>query len=221
MIKLIGLKRMIFLAVMLTLNISAVAAYFFAIGPMLDDVTTQKASIDGQISELHGKIDNVKQDRAFVNDNLPKYNDLKDKGFFLPQDRFMIGRTMEDLRVKAGISNFAFSVADVEEIPNKDAADVNYKLINSRINVDKIVSPLDANIFVLAQEMAHVFPDYARIQSMNIRRSREVNEEALKDIAAGKQVNFVDATLEFEWITMVPKPDAAAPGGAQAGFRGR
>jgi hypothetical protein len=188
---------------------------------MLDDVTAQKDSINGQISELHGKIDNVKQDVSFVNDNLPKYNELKDKGFFLPQDRFMIGRTMEDLRVKAGISNFAFSVADVEEIPNTDAASVNYKLINSRINVDKIVSPLDANIFVLAQEMAHVFPDYARIQNMNIRRSREVNEDALKDISAGKQVNFVDATLEFEWITMVPKPDAAAPGGAPAGFRGR
>jgi hypothetical protein len=220
MIKLIGLKRMIFLVVMLTLNLCVAAGYFFAIGPMLDDVTAQRDAINGQITDLRGKIDSVKQDMSYVTDNMPKYNELKDKGFFLPQDRFMIGRTMEDLRVKAGISNFAFSVADVEEIPNKDAADVNYKLINSRINVDKIVSPLDANIFVLAQEMAHVFPDYARIQQMNIRRAREVNEDSLKDIAAGKQVNFVDATLEFEWITMVPKPDASAAGGA-TGFRGR
>src|SRR4051812_19799075 len=107
MIKLIGLKRMIFLFALLALNLSAAGAYFLSISPMLDDATAQRDAVNGQITDLRSKIDNIKQDMAFVTDNLPKFNDLKDKGFFLPQDRFMIGRTMEDLRLKAGISNFA------------------------------------------------------------------------------------------------------------------
>ncbi len=221
MIKLVGFKRMIFFVCMLTLNLAVVGAYFFWIGPMLDEMNGQRDAVNAQITDLRGKIANIKQDKAFVEENLPKYDELKDKGFFQNQDRFTISRIMEDLRVKAGISSFSFSVADVAEIPNTDASAINYKLINSHIKVDKIVSPLDANIYVLAQEMANVFPDYARIQNMNITRSAEVTEATLRDIASGKPVNFVNADLEFDWITMVPKPveTTAGPGGAPAGFR--
>ncbi len=223
MIKLVGFKRMVFLICMVVLNLSALGAYFFVVGPMLDDVSSQRDTVNGQISDLQGKIANIKQDMTFVKDNLPKYDTLKTDGFFLPQDRFMIKHTMDDLKAKAGISNFHFTVADVEEIPNADAASINYKLIDSKIKVDQIESPIDANIYVLAQEMAHVFPDYARIESMDITRAAEVTEDKLKDISEGKQVNFVDANLEFEWITMVPKPaeNATTPGGAPAGFRGQ
>lgn len=223
MIKLVGLKRMIFLACMITLNLAVLGAYFFSIGPLLDDVTSQTDTVNGQISELRGKINSIKQDMAFVKDNLPKYNELKNSGFFENQDRFMISRIMEDLRVKSGISSFSFSVADVTEIPNTDAEAVNYRLINSRIKVDKIVSPLDANIYMLAQEMTHVFPNYARLQGMHITRAAEVTEATLKDIASGKPVNFVDADLEFDWITMVPKlaETTTGPGGMPAGFRGQ
>ena len=221
MIKLVGLKRMIFLACMITLNLAVLCAYFFSIGPLLDEVTEQTDKVNAQIAELHGKISSIKQDMAFVKDNMPKYDELKNSGFFQAQDRFTISRIMEDLRVKAGISSFSFSVADVTEIPNADAAAVNFRLINSRIKVDKIVSPLDANIYVLAQEMTHVFPDFARMQDMHITRAAEVTEATLKDIANEKMVNFVNADLEFDWITMVPKPaeTTAGPGGAPTGFR--
>jgi hypothetical protein len=223
MMKLIGFKRTLFLACLLILNIGALSAYFFSIGPMLDETRMQRDSVNAQIAELQGKIDNIKADLEYVKDNLPKYNDLKQNGFFLPQDRFMISRTMENLRIKAGISGYSFAVADVTEIPNADAAAIGHRLINSRIKVDKIVSPLDANIYILAQEMSHVFPDYARIQNMHIRRKNEVTQQALQDISQGKPVNFVDANLEFDWITIVPKPgeDPSAAAAAQAGFRGQ
>jgi hypothetical protein len=221
MIKLIGFRRTVLLACLMALNLSVLGIYFLSIGPMLDNVTSQRDSVNGQITELRTKINGIKQDMVYEKDNLPKYNELKDNGFFQNQDRFTISRAMEDLRVKAGIASFSYAVGDVAEIPNEDAKAVNYKLINSRIKVDKIVSPLDSNIYLLAQDMASVLPHYVRIQDMNIRRSAEVNEAALKDIAEGKPANFVNADLEFDWITMVPKPDAgpAGPGDVPAGFR--
>lgn len=220
MIKLIGFKRLIFLACLVALNLSVLGIYFFSIGPMLDDVTSQRDTVNGQIRELRGKISSIKQDMAYANENMPKYNELKDRGFFLNQDRFAIGRMMEDLRLRTGISSFSFTVSDVKEIPNTDAAAANYKLINSSIKVDNIVSPLDTNIYMLAQEIPHTFPDFARLQNMNITRTGEVNEAALKDISEGKPVNFVKADIEFNWITMVPKPEGSAgPENASAGFR--
>ena len=221
MIKLIGFKRMIFLACMVALNLAVMGIYFLSIGPMLDEATSQRDGVNAQISELRGKISGIKEDMAFVKDNLSKFNELKDRGFFLYQDRLTVSRKMEDLRTKVGISSFSFTVSDVTEIPNADAEAINYKLINSRIKVEKIVSPLDANIYMLAQEMGHAFPSYARLQNMNITRAAEVTEATLKDIAEGKPVNFVDANLEFNWITMVPKPaeGATGPDGAPAEFR--
>ena len=223
MIKLIGFKRLVFLVCMVVLTLSILIAYFFSVGPMLDDAVAQRDAINGQITELQGKISAIKKDMAFAKENLPKYNDLSDKGFFYQQDRFLINRRMEDLRRKEGIDSFSFSVADVAEIPNADAAAINYKLINSQIKIDRIVSPLDANIYMLVQDMAEVFPDYARVQSMDITRKLDVTEEALKNIKEQKPVNFVDANIEFDWITMVPKSveNAPAPDGAPAGFRGQ
>ena len=221
MIKLIGFKRVIFLACMAALNLAVMGIYFLSIGPMLDEATSQRDVVNAQISELVEKINSVKDDVAFVTENLSKFNELNGKGFFQHQDRLTVSRKMEELRTKVGISSFSFSVSDVTEIPNAEAEAINYKLINSRIKVEKIVSPLDANIYMLAQEMGNAFPSYARIQSMNITRAAEVTEAALKDIAEGKPVNFVDANLEFNWITMVPKPaeGATGPDGAPAEFR--
>lgn len=224
MIKLIGLKRLIILVSVASLNLLILSSYLFGVGPMLDDVTMQRDSIQAQVSETQGKLANIKADIAFIQEHLPDYKNLEKSGFFLNQDRFMIGRTMEDLRAKAGISGFSFLVADVNEITNADAGAINYKLINSHIKVDKIVSPLDTNVYTLVQEMAKVFPDFARLQRLEVVRDSEVTEQSLKDIAAGRPVNFVNAEVELDWITMVPKPsdNAGAPGSAQpAGFRGQ
>lgn len=224
MIKLVGLKRLVFLVSVVSLNIFVLAAYFLGVGPLLDDVTMQRDSINAQISDTQTKLASIKDDMKFVEQNLSKYKQLETSGFFLSQDRFMINRTMEDLRKKAGIASFSFSVADVKEIPNADAASINYKLINSHIKVDKIVSPIDTNVYILTQEMAHVFPDFARIQTLDVTRENDVTEGTLKQIAAGQPVNFVNAVVEFDWITMIPKPpETPSEPGAEgpAGFRGQ
>jgi len=221
MIKLIGFKRTIFMACLLAINLSVLGIYFLSIGPMLDSVTSQRDAVNGQINELRGKIASIKKDMAYVKDNLPQYNELKDKGFFLNQDRFTISRAMEDLRVKAGITSFSFAIGDVKDIPNADADAINYKLIASRIKVDNIASPLDANIYIMAQDIAQVFPYFVRLQDMNVTRKAEVTEATLQDIVNGKPVSFVNADIEFDWITMVPKPAASTTtqAGAPVGFR--
>jgi hypothetical protein len=218
MIKLIGLKRIIILSVLLALNLIIFSAYFIGIFPQRLEADSQLAAVQGEISELRGKIGTIKQEMAYLQENVPKYRDLEKKGFFLNQDRFLIGRMMEELRVKAGITSFSFQIADVEEIPNPDAAAMGHRLVNSRITVDSIVSPLDNNVYILMQEMNNAFPEYARMQSLNVTRTGEVTEQALADLSLGRPVNFVNATFIFDWMTLVPKPEQAGADGA-AGFR--
>ncbi len=138
----------------------------------------------------------------------------------------MIGRKLEALRAKTGVTSFAFSIADVTDLPNAEAKAIGYKVLSSRIKIDRITSPFDADVYVLMQQIAHVFPEYVRIQSMAITRTGDVSEATLQQISEGKPVNFVDATVLFDWLTMVPevaeKPAAApVPAGAPTGFRGQ
>lgn len=222
MIKLMGLKRLVILVVLGALNLLVLAAYMLSFGPMLDGATAERDAINAQISDTQMKLANIKKDALFVKENIPLYQKLVDQGFFLNQDRFMIQRTMDALRQKAGISSFNFSVTDVTEVPNASAAGINYKLLNSRIKIDNIISPLDNNVYLITQEMSQVFPSFARLQTLDVAREKDVTEAALKDIAAGKSVNFVNAAVEFDWITMVPK-QAETPAGTgepvPSGFR--
>ena len=231
MIKLIGMKRVMFLATLLGLNFLVLCTYLFVLDPMITDSQSKLRAVEGKISELKGKISNTKQEVVYLKENIPKYQELQDKGLFLEQDRFMIERLLEDMRIRAGITKFSFAIDDLKEIPNADASGMEHKLVSSNIRVDRIISVLDNNIFSFIQHIGDAFPEHARLQKFELRRVSDVNETKLNEIVQGKPVNFVDATVNFDWVTMVPKvsdkpaPGAAAPGApaapAAAGFRGR
>jgi hypothetical protein len=214
MIKLLGLKRLIKLAVLLGINLLAATIYFLTLSPMLDTEQAQLNAVESQVSGLNGKIAGAKQDMIFVKENLTKYQDLKDKGLFMEQDRFMIDHTLQDMRGKAGLSAFSFSIEDLKDVPNANADSMDYKLVSSRINVDRIVSALDSNIYVFLQNIASTFPEHTSIQKFDIKRVAEVNEQALKDINDGKPVSFVTADVSFDWLTLAPKTAGSTTAGS-------
>ncbi len=102
MIKLIGFRRAILLAIVLGLNLFMAAVYFFGVDPLRTDTETKLNGVDAQISQLSHNTQNIKTELAAYKDNHEKYDDLKVKGFFSPQDRFEAGRQLDDLRAKSG-----------------------------------------------------------------------------------------------------------------------
>ena len=218
MIKLIGLRRIILFLCFLGINLLVSSGYFLGLAPMRDEAQMQLNAVRGQISSLQNKIMNVQKEVNSLKENQPKYQKLKDKGFFLGQDRFMIERLLENVRKKSEITSFSFTVGNLKDVPNAKAASMNYKLVSSRIEVGNIMSPLDSNIYIFLQALADDFPQHTRIQSFDIRRTKEVTEAALSKIAIGKPVSFVDANLSFDWMTLVPKVTEKP---TAAGFRRR
>ena len=205
MIKLIGLRRIILFLFFLGINLLVASGYFLGLKPIRDDAQMQLNTVSGQISSLQSKIMNIQKEVNSLKENQPKYQALKDKGFFLGQDRFMIGRLLEEVRKKSKITSFSFTIGNLEEIPNKKADSIKYKLVKSHIKVGNIVSPLDINIYIFMQKLADSFPEHTRLQSFNIKRTGKVTEAALSKIATNQPVSFVDAQLAFDWITLIPK----------------
>lgn len=225
MIKLVGMKRLLFLIVLLVLNLAVAGGYFAGVDPMLQSGQQQLNAVNAEIADLQTKIATIQQDIAFVKENMPKYEDMQKKGFFQAQDRFEIERTLENLRTTSGLAGFSFSISEVQDIPNADAEATDHKVVTSRITIDRIVAPIESSIYVFMQKISSVFPEFVRVQKLEVTRTGEVTEAALKQISEGGPVSFVNAVVVFDWITMVAKeaktPDAAGQGGAPTGFRGR
>lgn len=211
-VKLLGRQRAILLGILLGINVLVVLLWFFALDPMREEAQTQLNAEEAKVRDLRNKIANTKQEVAYVKENLPAYQGLQDRGFFLDQDRFMIGRLLEDMRKKTELESFSFNIDDLTEIPNADAETAKQRLVKSHITIQKVASVFDSNIYAFLQDIAAVFPETTRIQKFDMKRVKEVNETSLNEIVEGKPVTFIDAGIEFDWITMVPKREGMTAG---------
>lgn len=210
--KLIGLKRALILAVLLSVNLLFAAGYFLWVEPSRAQAEQDLKSINGAISGLYGKIDSIKAELAEFKKNEPLYQKLKNGGFFSEQERFGVSRDMERVRLLSGVKRFSFLIDDVKEVQDADAAAAEMRIIRSRIQVDKVVSLLDVDFYQLLDVMQSQFPTHVRVDNFELTRATALTPDALYRISAGETVPLVNAKGTFDWMTMVPIPPPAPPG---------
>jgi hypothetical protein len=220
MIKLIGVRRGILLGVVLGLNLLMGVLYFLVLVPMRVDAESQLDAASRQISQLSNNVQNVKRELAAYPANYAQYQDLGKKGFFTGQDRFQAGRILDDLREKSGLLGYSYKLDAIRPLANKLADAANSNLIDSRITIDKISSPLDIGVYALIANLYSSFPQHVRLQKFEIRRLGEVNEASLAGLST-RTTGLIDATLVFDWLTVVPKAAESATGAQSGEFRGR
>jgi len=203
--KLIGIKRLIILAVLIALNTLIAAAYFLWILPMRGEAQTKLSATKGEISKLQGKIQNTKLELEEYQANLPKYKELEAKGFMSSQDRFQITRDLEKIRERAQLAGFGFNIADLQTVGSAAAQEANMKVVNSTISVENIGTLLDINFYDFIDLMLREFPAHVRVQSFEIGRKIPLNGAALNRIAVEKEsVPLVSGKAVFNWVTYVP-----------------
>lgn len=205
--KLIGLKRALYLFILLGVNAVLAAAFFLLLEPMRTDSETELDSVKGQISELNGKISNIKQEMKLYQENKPKYDALAAKGFSLPQDNFMIEKTLDDLRARSGLMGFSFEISDLKDVDNGDAKTAKVRLVTRRISLRQVKSLIDINFYDFINQMYTAFPVQVRLNNFTLRQTPTVDPTALKAVTAGKSVGFIDGDMAFDWFTVIPQGD--------------
>ena len=210
MIKLIGLNRLIILAVLGGLNLLCLWLYFFWLQPGTLQLTQQQQQLSSSISEQRTKIDNIKSDIVLIRESLPEYQALMDKGFGSEQDRFYLSRELDSVREAVGIRGFSFSVSDIENIPFVIADAAGKKLIRSAVTVEKISTTFDVGVFDLMRGIEQRFPPHVRIAKYEIKKTGNITPDNIDRLRRGEDT-LVNSTFVFEWMTMIdpPKPDEA------------
>lgn len=208
-VKLIGRKRAIVLGVMLAVNAALAAVYFLLVMPAQAGAAERLAAVGGQIASLQQNIQSVKQEVEDYHHNLPGYLKLKDSGFFLPQDRFQVVRDLERIKDEAGATaTFSFVISEVQKLTNAEADAANMQLILSQIKLEKINALLDSDFYDLTTTVLSKFPQHLRLAKFTIKRTvPSVGEEVLKKVIDGEEVSLVAAEVDFQWVTIIPKPE--------------
>ncbi len=214
--KLIGIKRLILLAILAGVNAAIAAAYFLWIGPMLTDAQNSLTAVAGEISQLQGKIQNTKAELADYKENLPKYEALKASGFMSGQDRFQISRDLDAVRQASELGGFSFNISDLRTLNSDEATTAQLKVLNSRITLDQVGALLDKNFYDFAERMGTSFPAHVRLQRLEIKRSQPLNNQTLQRIAQRENVPLLTASSIFDWMTVVPAAPPVDPNNPNA-----
>lgn len=204
MIKLIGIKRALILAILLAANLAIAGIFFFGILPMRAKASADLTTVQGEISSLQGKINNVKQELADFKRNLPKYENLKSVGFFSAQDRFQLERDLNKVQEKSGLQGFSYTVSEVQTLENADAQKSNSRIIKSVIKIENPFALVDKQFYDFVHVMMRDFPAHVRLQSFSLARKGALDNETLKKIRSQDIRTLMDANAVFEWMTIVP-----------------
>ena len=202
--KLIGIKRALILAILLAINLAVAGLYFLVIEPMRNNAAVQLSGIEAEIGGLQSKIQNVKRELDDFKQNLPKYEELKKVGFFNGQDRFDLVRHLDKVREDAQMVGFPFAVTEVKEIPNKDAAASQSRLVFSRIDLKDLPTLVDNDFFSFVDTMMTSFPAHVRLNSFSITRVPNMDARFLTALRKREKNSAVIASASFDWMTIVP-----------------
>lgn len=213
MIKLIGIKRTLILAILLAANLAVAGVLFLGILPMKSRASMQLIAVQGEISTLRNKIGNVKQELDDFDRNLPKYEKLKSGGFFSPQDRFQLERDLAAVQEKSGIEGFSYSVSEVKTLENDDAKRSNSRIIKSEIAIENPYVLVDGDFYNFINVMMAEFPAHVRLQSFQLARKYDLDNETLKKIRTQEIKTLLNAKVVFEWMTIVPEEDKTKTSG--------
>lgn len=211
--ELLGFKRAVLLAALVVINLLIAGAYFGLIMPMKEEADMHLTSTRNEIARLQTEIENIKAELRTFKETLPQYEALEAKGFFLNQDRFFLGRTLEDIKNRSQLRGFSFAINDIQEVENSDAATAERQLISSRIKIDRVISLLDIGFFDFIDVIQTYFPSHVRIQSFSLSKLGKIDDQTLARVAKEPAASLINADLEMDWFTITaPPPPAPAAG---------
>lgn len=211
--KLIGVKRAVLLFFMLGANALLLAVFFLVAEPMRTGAESNLRSVKAQVESLRKKTSDIKKELALYKEKKPVYDSLESRGFYLPQDSFMIERKLNELREMAGLAGFAFEVGEQKDIDNKEAKAAKVKLVSRQITVKQVSALVDLHFYDFIARMHAQFPEHVRMERFRIARKDDVNQASLQRVSRGEKVSFIDGEVVFDWYTIAPQGAEPAAGG--------
>lgn len=204
MIKVLGLKRIIVIAVLIAVNAVFAGALYYILTPEKTNQQQQLSSLRGQVSGLNRDLDNIKVEFEQLEEQREEFGVLKEDGFFKNQDRRQAEKVLNLIQKRSKVSKAQISIGSGKLEENEQAKKAKHKILKSPVAV-RIEAMNDVDVFRYIFLLEKYFPGHIGVKTVKMERGAEVNGTVLRGIAGGQNVPLVTARIEFEWRTMIPE----------------
>lgn len=211
MIGIIGIKRVIILLVFATFNAVLATMIYSYVLPQSEITETKLKSGRGKLTSVQGDIQRMQIEFDQLDQQQGRFDALKADGFFSTQDRgdakALFSKIQNDSRVISATVSVKPGVID----DDPEAIKANHKVLMSQIKIE--VKAFDDNdIYRYIDMVEKTFPGHVSLNSIVVKRTRDVSSALLRAISAGASPELVIAEIEMSWRTIIPDnqviPDA-------------
>jgi len=203
MIEVIGFRRFVILISLVLTNIGLAALTYFYLVPESSEAEKRLSRVERNVRSAKGDLNRMQVEFEILERQQDRFDALKKAGYFSNQVRSDVRELLSKVRKEAGVIS---AVANVEKGKVSDSfgvSKVNYKVLTSMINVS-IEAFDDADVYRYVDLLQRRFPGDVTIDSLSIRRSKDVSSVVLRAIASGRGPSLVSASLTASWSTLIP-----------------
>lgn len=206
MIKVLGMKRVLVLVILASLNIAMGASVYGYLIPQTFQKETDLANLRGQVSVKRDDIDKIRVDMKKLMEQQTRFQALEKRGFFGSQDRRAAELVFEDIQKKAGVISAVANVSSAQVVDDPEAAKAEYKLLKSPVKVE-IESLNTVGVYRYIYLLQQYFPGQISIADITLKRNMEISGATLQNIENGENPAMVRADIDMIWHTMIKNSD--------------
>ncbi len=202
MIKIIGLQKVLMIAVFAGLLVLAVGYKTYVLDASNTTLVREVGGKEGELSTMYSNIADLRASLEKFEAQKEQFKTVAALGFFDPQDRVDTRTRINLLQRESRLISARYTLSPVVIEQNKKAAEAKQKVLFTEIKFD-LEAIDDADIYSFIKLLNYGFPGNIKITSFNMKRDGELNYPTLRKIGSGGGVSLVQATLHVEWRTMV------------------
>ncbi len=202
MISVLGIKRVIVLAVLVGVNALLAASAYLYLAPEIVKKEREMRGIRGEVSTLRSDIDRMQVEFEQLEDQKEEFELLAGDGFLRDQNRRMAEQVFNQIQRRSGVSKAIASVDKGRLEDNEEAQKAGHKILISPMEVT-IEAVDDIDIYNYLHLVENYFPGYVTIEGVSIRRDANVTGAVLQSIASGSNPALVGADIRMSWKTLI------------------
>jgi hypothetical protein len=213
MINILGVQRVIGIAILLVLNLVVGAAVFMYVMPEKQKTQTELRRTQSMVAAKRNEIERIKDEFVRINQRKLMFEDLQKMGFFGDQDRIEIKRRFEAIDVLTDVLRAKYKISEAGTEENEHTEKMNHVILNTPFYIE-VEAIDDLDVFRFIYWIENGFSGHTAITNVKLERVADLDDATLRYIGTDDPKTMVKGSFEFDWRTLIPKEDLGKLEGA-------
>lgn len=199
----VGRKRFIILAVLAVICAGLGFTWQKILLPKHTELTSEIARVQSERSKLQKEITELPIQHALLEETEKRYTILKDRGFFVNQDRIVARTRMDTVRAASKLHGISYKIEPQKKVENSTFTSTTDEVVLSEVSVE-MRGLTDAEALNFIERMQTEFSGLVVLKEVELKRENEVTPENLQKISKGESFDFITGKASFDWYSIIP-----------------